>query len=61
MRSTVQPHTAVRAMAMMSTRTRASGTKVSPRLIKRRKAISAMKAPTMKMSPWAKLIMPMMP
>ena len=61
MRSTVQPHTAVSTMAMISTSTKASGISVTPRLISSRKAISAMKAPTMKMSPWAKLIMPMMP
>ena len=61
MRSTVQPHTAVSAMAMISTMRRASGIIVTPRLISSRKAISAMNAPTMKMSPWAKLIMPMMP
>ena len=61
MRSTVQPHTAVSAMAMISTRSSASGIMVTPTLISARKAISAMKAPTMKMSPWAKLIMPMMP
>ena len=38
-----------------------SGTKVMPNETKIRKAISEMNPPIMKMSPWAKLIMPTMP
>ena len=46
---------------MMRTRTRTNGTAVMPIEVISRKVISAMKAPIMKMSPWAKFIMPMMP
>ena len=60
-RSTVQPQTAVSTIAMMSTRRSASGTAVIPIVVSARNAIKAMNAPTMKTSPWAKLIMPMMP
>ena len=48
-------------MAIRSTRKRASGTAVMPIATSARNAVSAMKEPTMNTSPWAKLIMPMMP
>ena len=44
-----------------STTKRISGTKGRPNDTRIRKLISAMKPPIMKMSPWAKLIMPTMP
>jgi hypothetical protein len=48
-------------MAIRSTRKSAIGTAVTPIATSARKAISAMNAPTMNTSPWAKLIMPIMP
>ena len=61
MRSTVQPYSAVSVMAISSTRNSASGIEVMPIASSVRNAIRAMKPPTMNTSPWAKLIMPMMP
>jgi len=57
----VQPYSAVVAIAMISTSSSTSGMKVTPSEISTRNAIIAMKPPVMKTSPWAKLIMPMMP
>ncbi len=39
----------------------ARGTQVMPTMPKTRKVMMERKAPIMKISPWAKLIMPMMP
>ncbi len=61
MRSTVQPYSAVVTIATSSTSSSSTGTAVMPNDTKIRKAISEMKPPIMKMSPWAKLIMPTMP
>ena len=61
MRSTVQPYSAARAAANTSVSASAIGTAVIPSDPKPKSAISDRKAPIMKMSPWAKLIMPMMP
>ena len=58
----VQFHTEVSAMPRSSTITSASGRKPRPSvLVRNRKTISAMKAESMKTSPWAKFTMPMMP
>ncbi len=49
-------------MATISTISSASTTEPMPiQVVTIRKAISAMKADTMKTSPWAKFTMPMMP
>ena len=48
-------------MAISSTRMIATGAEPMPSMPQIRKPISEMKAPIMKTSPWAKLIMPMMP
>ena len=48
-------------METKSTINNAIGTALTPIATSTRKAMSAVNAPTMKMSPWAKLIMPMMP
>ena len=61
MRSTVQPYKAVIAIDTSNTIKRIRGTAVSPNDTSTRNKISAMKPPIMKMSPWAKLIMPTMP
>jgi hypothetical protein len=49
------------AIETSSTISRITGTKVRPIETRIRNEISAMKPPIMKMSPWAKLIMPTMP
>jgi hypothetical protein len=51
----------VNPIAIASTSTSAIGTAVIPAMPSSRNEISEMKAPTMNTSPWAKLIMPMMP
>ena len=61
MRSTVQPYSAVIAIETRSTIRRITGIAVRPNETSTRNEISAMKPPIMKMSPWAKLIMPTMP
>ncbi len=60
-RSTVQPYKAVTAIDTSSTTSRITGTMVSPNDTSTRNVMRAIKPPIMKISPWAKLIMPTMP
>ena len=62
MRSIVQFHAEVSTMPPIRTMTKATGSEATPTTCDRtRKMRSAMKAESMNTSPWAKLIMPMMP
>ena len=58
-RSIEKPYTAQSAAATMNAARIPSGTEVKP--VSAVSTMMPMKAPTMKTSPWAKLIMPMMP
>src|SRR5215472_4312869 len=61
-RSITQLISDVKSIAAINTMNRASAIELMPsQVVRMRKAISAMKADTMKTSPWAKFTMPMMP